>query len=65
VAAYLESIRITGVRAMGDDSRVLINERVYRVNEIIERTLGIRLIKVTPGVLTFSDANGVTYAKYL
>ena len=50
---------------MGADSRVLINERVYRINDIVERTLGIRLIKVEPGILTFSDANGVTYAKYL
>ncbi len=50
---------------MGADSRVLINERVYRVNDIVERTLGVRLIKVEPGVITFSDVNGVTYAKQL
>jgi hypothetical protein len=44
---------------------VLIGERVYKVNDIVDRTLGLRLIKVSPGVLTFADANGATYAKNL
>ena len=65
VATYIESIRIAGVRAQGADSRVLINERVYRLNDIIERTLGIRLIKVDSSSLTFADPNGGTYTKYL
>jgi hypothetical protein len=65
IAAYLESIRIAGLRAAGEDSRVLINERVYRVNDIIDRTLGVRLIAVTPGRLTFADGNGATYVKHL
>lgn len=65
IAAYVESIRIAGLRAQGADSRVLINERVYRVNDIIERTLGLRLIKVDSSSLTFADANGATYTKFL
>jgi hypothetical protein len=63
IAAYIESIRIAGVRATGSDARVLIGERVYKINDIVERSLGVRLVKVAPGVLTFADANGVTYAK--
>jgi hypothetical protein len=50
---------------MGDDSRVLINDRVYRVNEVVDRNLGIRLVKVEPGSLHFVDARGVAYVKYL
>ena len=65
IAAYIESLRISGVRAQGADSRILINERVYRINDIIERTLGIRLLTVTPGTLTFADANGTTYIKQI
>jgi hypothetical protein len=38
---------------------------VYRINDIIERTLGIRLLTVTPGTLTFADANGTTYIKQI
>jgi hypothetical protein len=35
------------------------------VNDIVERTLGVRLTKVTPSSLTFADQNGVTYVKNL
>ena len=65
IAAYIESMRIKGVRAAGADSRVFINDRIFRVNEIVDRALGIRLLRVNPGSLTFSDANGVSYIKYL
>ncbi|MEN9811589.1 MAG: hypothetical protein RL479_275 [Verrucomicrobiota bacterium] len=50
---------------MGEDSRVLINDRVYRVNEVVDRNLGIRLVKVEPGSLHFTDGRGVTYVKHL
>lgn len=65
IAAYIESMRIKGVRASGADSRVFINDRIYRVNEIVDRALSIRLLQVNSGSLTFSDANGVTYVKHL
>jgi hypothetical protein len=63
VAAFVEAVRVMGIRSSGAESRVLMNERVYRVNDIVERTLGVRLIKVAADALTFSDANGVTYVK--
>ena len=40
-----------------------MNERVYRVNDIVERTLGVRLIKVAVDSLTFADPNGISYVK--
>lgn len=60
----MDTLRIAGVKAGGAESRVLMNDRVYRLNDIVERTLGIRLIKVETNSLTFSDANGVTYVKF-
>ena len=41
-----------------------MNDRVYRVNDIVDRSLSLRLTKVEPGILTFTDANGMTYVKY-
>jgi hypothetical protein len=61
---FVESIRVTGIRASGGDSKVLMNDRVYRVNDLVERTLGVRLTKVANDSLTFTDSNGVTYVKY-
>jgi hypothetical protein len=63
VAAFVETIRVTGIRSSGAESRVLMNERVYRVNDIVDRTLGVKLIKASAESLTFSDARGVKYEK--
>jgi hypothetical protein len=63
VAAFVDSIRVTGIRSSGAESRVLMNERVYRVNDVVERNLGVRLVKAAADSLTFSDPRGVTYVK--
>jgi hypothetical protein len=62
--AFVDAVRVAGIRSSGDDSRVLMNDRVYRVNDIVDRALGIRLVKVAVDSLTFSDAAGLTYVKY-
>ncbi len=63
VAQYIDTLRITAIRAT--EGRVLMNDRVYRINDIVERTWGLRLIKVEPGILTFSDATGAVYVRNL
>ena len=63
VHVFVDSIHVTGIRSSGGDSRVLMNDRVFRVNDIVERTYGVRLTKVEPDALTFTDANGATYVK--
>jgi hypothetical protein len=60
---FIDALRVTGIRASGNDSKVLMNDRVYRVNDIVDRTLGLKLIKVAPDSLTFSDPTGATYTK--
>ncbi len=64
VHAFVDAVRVAGIRSSASgDSRVLMNDRVYRLNDIVDRTLGIRLTKVEPNILTFTDANGATYVK--
>lgn len=65
IAAFLDALRVTGVRSSGADSKVLMNDRVYRVNDLVDRSLGLKLIKVESDTLTFSDAAGATYTKDL
>jgi hypothetical protein len=62
IMAFIDTIRVTATRAA--EGRVLMNERVYRVNDIVERNLGLRLTKVAIDSLTFTDANGAVYVKY-
>jgi hypothetical protein len=64
INSYLDELRVTAVRIQGNDSRVMINERVFRLNDIVDRHLGIRLTKVEANQIIFTDANGVAYVKY-
>jgi hypothetical protein len=63
VQIYIDALKVAGIRSSGGDSRVLMNDRVYRLNDIVDRNLGIRLTKVEPDALTFTDAKGFIYLK--
>jgi len=63
IIAYVDAIRVTGIKSSGNESKVMMNDKIYRVNDVVERLLGVKLIKVEPEMLTFSDAHGVTYTK--
>lgn len=62
---YIDRLHVLGVRSSGSDSRVLMNDRVYRVNDVVDRGLGLRLIEVQSGRLEFEDARGMRYTKIL
>ena len=61
--AFIDAVKVKGILPSGTDSRVLMNDRVFRVNDIVERNLGIRLTKVESNALTFTDSNGAVYVK--
>lgn len=63
IYAFIDNLQVMGVRSSGADSKVLMNDRVYRVNDLVDRTLALRLVKVAPDQLVFEDANGITYIK--
>ena len=63
ILTYVDAVRVAGIRSSGTDSKVLMNDRVYRLNDVVDYTLGLRLTKVTADGLTFTDANGTTYVK--
>jgi hypothetical protein len=63
VHVYLDALRIAGVRASGATSRVLLNEKVYRLNETVDRSLNLKLTAVETDFLKFTDSNGVEYEK--
>jgi hypothetical protein len=63
VLSFVDAIRVTGIRSSGNESKVLMNDRVYRVNDIVDRALALKLVKVESDMLTFTDAKGVVYTK--
>jgi hypothetical protein len=63
IQLFVDAIRVMGVRSSGGESKVLMNDRVYRVNDIVDRKLALKLVKVEPELLTFTDPNGMVYTK--
>ena len=60
---FIESLRIAGIRASATDSKVLMNDRVYRIGDIVEHELGLKLIGITASSLTFEDERGARYTR--
>jgi hypothetical protein len=61
--AFVDALHVTGIRASSSDSKVLMNDRVFRLNDIVERSLGLRLTGVAADQLIFTDGNGVVYTR--
>jgi hypothetical protein len=65
ILAYLDAMQVAGVRVSDTGNKVLMNDRVFRENEIVDHLLGLRLKKVESDMLTFVDERGVIYTKNL
>jgi hypothetical protein len=63
ILTFLEHARVGGVRLAGDDSKVVLNDHVYRVNNTVSLELGLRLTAVSATTLAFVDENGLVYTK--
>jgi len=63
IQALVDGFHVTGIRSAGSGSKVLMNERVYRVDDIVDYGYGLKLTTVAPDRLTFVDAGGETYVK--
>jgi hypothetical protein len=63
INAFVDKVRVTGIRTSDSGSKVLMNDHVYRVNDLVDRKLGLKLVKIAPDSLTFADAKGATYVK--
>ncbi len=61
--AYIEGLHVAGIRASATDSKVLMNDRVYRVDDIVEHQLGLKLAAITSNSLTFEDERGARYTR--
>ncbi len=60
---FIESLRVAGIRASATDSKVLMNDRVYRIGSIVEHEMGLKLTGITSSSLTFEDENGGSYTR--
>ena len=63
IQAIVDGWRVAGIRSSSTGSRVLLNERVYKLNDVVDRANGLRLTKIASDQLTFTTAEGVDYVK--
>jgi hypothetical protein len=63
IQTIVDSWRVAGIRSSPSGSRVLLNERVYKLNDVVDRTNGLRLTKIASDQLTFTTAEGIDYVK--
>jgi hypothetical protein len=61
--AYIENLRIVGIRVSPTDSKVLMNDRVYRIGDVVEYELGLKLTGITSSSLTFEDPRVAVYTR--
>ncbi len=61
VNAFLDTLRVSGIRASSTDPRVSMNDRVFRLNDIVDRNLELRIIGIAHEGLTFIDPSGFIY----
>jgi hypothetical protein len=63
IQTMIDKFHVSGVRASGSDSKALIDGHVYKVNDFLDRSLGLKLIGVEQDHLTFSTREGTTFIK--
>lgn len=63
IYAFISGLRLAGVRGVDREARVLMNERVWRLNDTVAPELGLRLSAVRPNLLVFTDPQGKTYER--
>ncbi len=63
VQNFINRLRVTGIRLSDTGTKVILGDRLFKIGEIVDTNLELRLIKAEQGVLTFSDATGKTYIK--
>jgi type IV secretory pathway VirB10-like protein len=63
VQGVVDAYHISGVRLAGAGSKALIDGHVYKLNDVVDKTLGLKLAKVDEDHLTFVDRDGNTFTK--
>lgn len=63
ILAFVDAVRVTGIRQAGRESKVLMNDRVFRIGDLVDIPLGLKLSAVAAHQLTFTDEKGNDYVK--
>ncbi|OIO60325.1 MAG: hypothetical protein COZ46_05910 [Verrucomicrobia bacterium CG_4_10_14_3_um_filter_43_23] len=62
---YIEALDISGLKIAGENSKVLLNNRVYSIGSYIGYQLPVKIVEITPKELVFIDESGTEYRREL
>jgi hypothetical protein len=65
ILAFLDGAAINGIRIAADDAKLLMNKKVFRTGDVVDRDLGLKLTTIRPNELIFEDKRGIQYRKAL
>ncbi len=63
VMAYIRMLNVNAVRMAGKDSKVFMNNEIFRLNSTINSELQIKILKINPKQIVFIDNAGIKYIK--
>lgn len=64
IQAFIDRLRITSIRISDTGNKVILNDRLFRENDLVEPALGLRLTAIEPKLLTFTDESGNIYLRH-
>ncbi len=62
---FVDQLQVFGYRSAGDDSRLLMNGRVYKLNDIVDNERGLKFLGNEGENLIFEAPSGYRYSKPL
>jgi hypothetical protein len=65
ILAFLDNANINGIRIAADDAKLLMNKKVFRTGDVVDRELGLKVTSIRPNELIFEDKRGIQYRKIL
>ncbi|GAB4268663.1 MAG TPA: hypothetical protein DIU37_02175 [Opitutae bacterium] len=63
IQSFISTSRVTGVRKSGNNSKVVINNRIYPINAVVDDNLKIKIKCIDDREIVFLDEDGVEYSK--
>ena len=63
VMAYIRMLNVNAVRMAGNDSKVFMNNEIFRLNSTVNSDLKIKILKINPKQIVFIDNAGIKYIK--
>jgi len=64
IQSFIDRLRVTSIRISDTGNKAILNDRLFRVNDLVEPSLGLRLTEIKPSQLTFTDEAGNTYLRH-